>query len=507
MPENAANRIIKGLGRLRVTQGEGAGDALNVFPWEKRFVKGALSPGRTLCALSVARGNGKTTIVSALALAALVGPLRRPRGEVILVASSWEQACIGFRHILAFMRPAIDANPKRFRVQDSNNRASIEDRDTGCRIRCIGSDPRRAHGLAGHLFLLDEPAQWERNRADAMYSALKTSLGKIKDGRLWALGTLPADPVHWFRKMFEKGGADYAQMHQSGAGDDPLRPATWAKANPSLRYMPTLRKTIEAEARQAAMDPGALASFRALRLNLGESDVERAMLIDPGVWRSIEGDPVPATPGRSVWGIDLGGTAAFSAVARYDPAGGRLDGLAMIGDDPGLAERGLRDGVGRLYLDLEDAGELLPQPGRVVDPATLVREALRRWGRPAALVADRWREGELRDALAAVGFPAATLVVRGQGYKDGGADVREFRRACLSGRVVPVRSLLLRSAMAEAMTVSDPAANHKLAKGSEGGRRTLARDDVAAACILAVAEGARRAATPPRRRARVLVAG
>ena len=34
--------------------------------------------------------------------------------------------------------------------------------------------------------------------------------------------------------------------------------------------------------------------------------------------------------------------------------------------------------------------------------------------------------------------------------------------------------------------LSDPAGNSKLAKGSEGGRRLRARDDAAAAAILAV---------------------
>ena len=55
------------------------------------------------------------------------------------------------------------------------------------------------------------------------------------------------------------------------------------------------------------------------------------------------------------------------------------------------------------------------------------------------------------------------------GYRDGGEDVREFRRAMLEGRVTPEPSLLLRGAMAEARTISDPAGNAKLVKGSEGG--------------------------------------
>ena len=65
--------------------------------------------------------------------------------------------------------------------------------------------------------------------------------------------------------------------------------------------------------------------------------------------------------------------------------------------------------------------------------------------------------------------------------------------------MVPAPSHLLRSAMAEARTVSDPAGNAKLSKGSQGGRRVRARDDAAAAAILAVAAGVRQPTEPTRR--------
>ena len=45
---------------------------------------------------------------------------------------------------------------------------------------------------------------------------------------------------------------------------------------------------------------------------------------------------------------------------------------------------------------------------------------------------------------------------------------------------------MLASAIGEARVITDPAGNSKLAKGTEGGRRLRARDDAAAAAILAV---------------------
>ena len=87
--------------------------------------------------------------------------------ESVLVASSFDQGLIAFRHVLAFMHPKLDAAPRRWRVQDSANRATITDKQTGSMIRVIGSDPRRAHGLAPSLILADELAQWPPERIES----------------------------------------------------------------------------------------------------------------------------------------------------------------------------------------------------------------------------------------------------------------------------------------------------------------------------------------------------
>ena len=194
--------------------------------------------------------------------------------------------------------------------------------------------------------------------------------------------------------------------------------------------------------------------------------------------------------------IGLGTSAAQSAVAAFAPETGALQCIAAFPESPTLDERGLRDGVGALYRECARRGELLTLGGRSVDIPALLRAALDRFGRPARVVADRWREAELRDALDRAGVPPAALEVRGMRFQDGAADVRAFRRACADKKATPAPSLLLRSAMAEARTISDPAGNAKLSKGSQGGRRLRARDDAAAAAILAVAAGVRQPARP-----------
>ena len=259
------------------------------------------------------------------------------------------------------------------------------------------------------------------------------------------------------------------------------------------------RSHADAEPRLSHSQPAdQLPSFKALRLNLGTAPTAQNPVIDAETWTAAEIE-APARAGRCVLGLDLGDGAAMSAAVAYWPRTGGLEALAAFPSKPDLAERGTSDGVGRLYEDLAERGELIQTAGRAVDVGLLLAKALHTWGRPVAIVADRYRERDLRQALDAIRFPQAALILRGQGFKDGAEDVRGFRRAVLTGAVHPVRSLLLRAAFAEAVTVADPAGNEKLAKNTEGGRRKRARDDAAAAAILAVAEGSRRGDARPRR--------
>ena len=323
-----------------------------------------------------------------------------------------------------------------------------------------------------------------------MVAALRTGLGKVPGSRLWALGTRPASEDHFFSKMLA-GGADYSQSHDAPAGLPMTHRRTWLRANPSLPIMPHLEEKIRAELAKALDDPELLPAFEALRLNRGVSDTAESFLLDAGTWQRIEAQA--ARSGPYALGVDLGSSAAMSAAAGYWPNTGALEAFAVFPELPALPERGLRDGVGDRYVKMHREGSLRIAGRRVSSIPALLRHSVERWGVPAVIVTDRWREPELREALEDSAFPLnVSLVTRGQGWKDGGEDVRRFRAAALAGDVKPERSLLLRSAMSEARTVSDTAGNAKLAKGAQGGRRAKARDDAAAASILAVAEGDRR---------------
>ena len=151
--------------RLIIGQGREAGQNLKLYPWQRRFLRGAFGQADD-AALSLARGGGKTTFTAGIACATLDGPLAEPMGETLVVASSFDQGLVCFRHVLHFLQPTIADNPRNWRIQDSANRATITNRGNGAILRVLGSDPRRLHGAAPKLIIGDEIAQWPENLID-----------------------------------------------------------------------------------------------------------------------------------------------------------------------------------------------------------------------------------------------------------------------------------------------------------------------------------------------------
>ena len=476
-------KLIASLEAAPVGDGDLIGQPFRCLPYQKRFIRGAFQPGVIRAGCSLARGGGKTGLASALALDSIrpSGAIHKPGGETIVIASSFQQARLSFEAALRSLELLGEAGA--YRVRDQQNLADIQHRETKARLRVAGADNRRAHGWRVNLVIGDEPSQWGP-RGELLAAAIRTALGKRKDAKANFVGTRPASVSHFFARLLEESDASvYVQTHAGGSDDSPFAVKTWRKANPALGYgLPDI-ETLRAEARLAKRDPAELATFRSLRLNQGTSEVESRMLIDALVWRGIETDELPTREGPVAFGIDLGGTAAFLACAAYWPRTGRLEGFVSCGTDPALSRRALADGVSGVYEAMRDAGELVQLGRRVVPVGPLLAEAVRRYGRPQAIAADRWRAGELEDGVrdARLSLPEPTW--RGQGWRDGAQDVRSFRAAVLEGRVAAPISLAMRAAFAEAKVVADNAANEKLAKAGEGQHRRRGSDDLAAAIV------------------------
>ena len=175
------------ISRLRITQGQNEGHPIQILPWQRDFLERLLSANTTEIGISMARGGGKTTWLAYIAAAYFIGPLRSRRGHVFIVASSIQQAMIALDHLMETLE--LREHTHRFRASFSAHLSGVKDLLTGTMVRVLSSRPKSSHGIAPILVLADEPAQWERNSRDQVYSAIRTSLGKIPGSKLVCLGT------------------------------------------------------------------------------------------------------------------------------------------------------------------------------------------------------------------------------------------------------------------------------------------------------------------------------
>ena len=496
-----AEQIIAEIRTLRVTAGALRGEPFEVLEWQKEFIYGMC--GASISLLTVARGNGKTTLIAAIGTTAIVPEraLHRPRGKTLIVASSMDQAKEAFDHILYFIADTIDEdrhvavrsgekNP--WRISDNVQEGRIRHVPTGAEVRIIGSLPKKAHGKAPGLMILDEPAQWEGpGGGRKMYNAMKTSRGKEEDARLLILGTRPESEQHWYAELLADPKSAFLMSFAADRNDDDFSEETIKKANPSYDHMPALRKVIAEESGEAADGGPELLLFRAHRLNKGTPEIQaNEMLVELENWQAIETlNPKPRA-GPLFIGFDLGGGVSMTAIAFYWPETGRLEAYGAFPAEPNLLEHGKNDGVGDRYARMYERGELKIYPGVSTNNPVFLSDMMARvrGEQVESIAADNFKKLELKQALLAAGLGNHyELALRrvGKGH-DGSEDVRAFQAEVLEAHMSVEPSELLRTGISEAVLTRDSNGNAALNKARRKGRI-----DAIQAAILAVGMGRR----------------
>lgn len=493
---NTASAAIDAVESLVIPQGPLAGERVGLASFQKRFIEGALADGVSIAALSVGRGNGKTALAAGLAATHLAGLWDdQPQREVPLAARTRDQGAIAYNFALSFLQ-SMNLPGRILTRRNPMYEIEYEDGNGPHLLKVVPSTGKAVLGGSATFAVLDERAAW-MTRGDELEAAILTSLGK-RGGRAVIISTSAPDDINAFSRWLDSPpSGTYVQEHRAAEG---LPVDDWPsllEANPGCpEGIGATKEWLLAAAAQAQERGGsALAHFRNLHRNERINTEARAVLIDLDSWLPCETDDLPPRQGDVIIGLDLGGSASMSCAAFFWPATGRLECLGWFPSQPSPAARGVTDGVGRRYVEMIQRGELRVLGDRTVPAAGWVADVLAHvQGNPiACILADRFKQGEVGDAIDACGC-RAPIIWRGFGWKDGASDIEGFRRVVLDRRVAAPRSLLLRNALADSVVMLDPAGNPKLAKG-----RALGRIDAAAATILAVAEGERRMLRPARK--------
>lgn len=496
-----AEDAIRFLEGLKIPEGKLAGQPLKLAEFQRKFVRGALAEGVMVGVLSIGRGNAKTALSAGLALGHLVGAWDdQPKREILFAARNRDQAKTAFQFLTGFIEGLPEAEQEQFIIRRGSKLEVETSANGGGLARCIAADGKSILGGAPTLALMDERAAWEREKGDNLENAILSGLGK-RDGRALIISTSAPDDANTFsRWMDEPPPGTFVQEHRPAFGLPADDLPSLLEANPgAVEGIGSTPEWLAAQAKRAIARGGsALSSFRNLNRNERVSIEGRSVLVTVDEWLSSEVDPdaLPPREGPCVLGVDLGGSRSMSAAAFYWPHTGRLEAVGTFPGNPGLADRGAADGVSDRYVQMHERGELSVLGDATVPPGPWLAEIVRKLDGivPACITGDRFRFAEFTEAISKAGLNIPFLQ-RGFGWKDGSEDIERFRRALFDGEVKCAPSLLLRSAMSDAVVLNDPANNAKLAKA-----RSLGRIDAAAATVLAVAQGQRMVAQPERKR-------
>ena len=452
---------------------------LDLRAFQRRFLAGATAPGIDTAALSLPRGNGKSSLAAHLLTRVLTPTdiLFVAGGESVLCAASIEQARIVFRFARADLEPTGE-----YRFLDSATRIGITHIPTNTKLRVIGSNGKTAMGLVNCPWAIcDEPGAWEVNGGQLLNDAIETAKGKPGSPlRAVYIGTLAPSQGGWWHSLID-GGTHGSAYVQSLKGD----PGKWdrwpeiRRCNPLSNIDATFRRKLLEERDAARADSRLKARFLSYRLNAPTAD-EAEMLLTVDDWQRVCSRPAAVPGGRPIVGVDLGGGRAWSAAAAVWRSG-RVEAIAVAPGIPDLGEQERRDRVpGGTYSKLAASGSLMLADGLRVPKATMLIDAIRqRWGVPEVIVCDRFRLDDLRDTN-----PGCRILPRVSRWSESSTDIRSLRRMAKDGPLSCEKASkrLLTASLAAALVANDDAGNARLIKR---GSNNTARDDVAAALVLA----------------------
>lgn len=155
------------------------GAGFELQPYQRRDLEPYFEGCREL-AILIPKKNGKSTLVSSLALYHLV---TTPNAECIIVAASREQADIVLRQARMFVRQS----PSLSKMLEIQQR-TIRVKDEEGRIRILASDADTADGSIPTLAIVDE---LHRHKSADLYGVLRNGLGP-RNGQIITISTAGA---------------------------------------------------------------------------------------------------------------------------------------------------------------------------------------------------------------------------------------------------------------------------------------------------------------------------
>lgn len=500
-PLGRGDRAVRFVKLLKLTEGPLAGQpmAKALSRWQERLIRRIYGDvdanGRRrirTVAVWLPRGNGKTTLVSALGLLHLFGPEKDAAGQITIAASDREQASIAYNSARRFC----EADPRLARiVRTANSVKTIRHPKSESTLKALSSESYTKHGLNVSLLVADEVHSWPAGEGRELWRVLRTSMGKREEPLTWVISTAGRGDQSQAWDLWE-----YSRKVRDGEIDDPSflpvifaappdadwrDPELWAAVNPGIADGFINTAVLDGEALEASHLPAEAATFKQLRLNIWQDGAAEPWL-EMDAWDK-GADPVPldSLRGAPCWiGVDLAAVEDLTsiAVAWLRPEGGYYVQTYSFMPENTLRRRTSRDG-GQWKLWAE-TDHLTIIPGPAIDYATIearIRDLCRLY-HVQEVAFDPWGAKGIQQNLMAEGV---NVVEHRQGFASMTGPCKEFQRAVLAGDMTHGADPILRFCVSNAVADVDPAGNVKLTK-----KKAREKIDAAVAAVMAVGRAA-----------------
>lgn len=417
--DEEAARICRFVELMVHTKGALAGQRIRLEPWQvwvlttifgwRRRNDGGRRFRRVY--IEVPRGNGKSSLSSAVALYCLLAD-REPGAEVYSFATTRDQAKIVFGDAkqMCVQNPAMG---KKFGLEVLANALYVA--KTNSTFQPKSAEGSTLDGLNTHFACIDE---LHAHKTRAVYDVVETSMGKRKNSLLWVITTAGFDTSGicyevrtMVREVLERSVIDETQfgiIYGIDEGDDWKDPASLEKANPNWgvsvqpdAVLPLLKKAIAL--------PSAANNFKTKHLDVWCNSM--ASWMDMVAWGHCgqQGINLEEFEGRECYiGLDLGSRSDMTAKVRVFPDEGE-DGKRryFIFPEFFLPEIAISKGKNSQYSGWAEQ-EFIHQTGGAMTDLSMIEESIRedlsRFD-VQAIAYDPWQATQLATNLSEDGAP------------------------------------------------------------------------------------------------------
>lgn len=486
-PAGRADRICRFVRRLRLWEGDFAGEPFTLHPFQEAIIRRIYGPSNDdgsrivrIACIWIPRGAAKTTLASALGLAHFLGPGAEAGGQVVMAAADRENAGIAFNSAHQFVLQD-DMLSSLSRAVES--RRFMTHPKTKSTLKAISSEAYSKHGLNVSFFLADEIHAWPLGEGRKLFKTVTDSMVKRSHPLTVIISTAGDGQGGLASDMW-----NYSHKVAAGEIDDPTfapiifaappeadwrDEEAWHIANPAIAAGFCSIEEMRIKARRIEHFPAEIADFKRFHLNQWQEGAA-----EPWLSLDIYDQAAPMTPverltGQACWvGVDLSSVEDLTAVVAVFKDGEgesrRYDVVPMFFlPEENIATKSDKDQAN--YLKWAEEGFLTLTPGNVVDHSAIVEHVVelgKTYGVQEVAI-NRWNSTAVSTDLQEEGF---TINQFGQGFASMAAPVKEMKRAILSRQFRHGGNPVLRMCFGNAVAEKDAAENEKLTKHKARGR-------------------------------------